>query len=200
MCSIIFQCLLHPNPPTSALRLTITWVQTLNMSLIHLHGGMSGTIHSHNYCEWHLTIYLYQVRSIGTSPIFIDAFTATSIDVKQLFGHGCLLLSHVQSQLSAQSTCTLICLGTWSKLNLIKDSNMKQVTGLQDIDHGWGCWTGGWLGWYYHRLAVLYNDTINVYTHPWVYPWVCSLWPMHWPGPVIRIWVFHWVGSNGSDL
>ena len=27
----------------------------------------------------------------------------------------------------------LICLGTWSKLNLVKDSNVKQVMGLQDI-------------------------------------------------------------------
>ena len=103
------------------------------MSLIHLHGGTSGAVHTHNYHEWHLTIYLYQVRSIGTLPFFIDAFTATSIDVERLFSHGCLLLSHVRSQLSAQSTHTLICLGTWSKLNLVKDSNVKRVTGLQDV-------------------------------------------------------------------
>ncbi|KIM54881.1 hypothetical protein SCLCIDRAFT_135882, partial [Scleroderma citrinum Foug A] len=58
---------------------------------------------------------------------------ATSIDVEQLFSRGRLLLSHVRSQLSAQSTRALICLGTWSKLNLIKDSDVKRVTGLQDI-------------------------------------------------------------------
>ncbi|KIM56126.1 hypothetical protein SCLCIDRAFT_133299 [Scleroderma citrinum Foug A] len=71
------------------------------------------------------------MRSIGTLPFFIDAFTATSIDVEQLFSRGHLLLSHVRSRLSAQSTRALICLGTWSKLNLVKDSNVKQVTGLQ---------------------------------------------------------------------
>ena len=43
-----------------------------NMLLIHLHGGTSGAVHTHNYHEWHLTIYPYQVRSIGTSPPFID--------------------------------------------------------------------------------------------------------------------------------
>ena len=66
-------------------------------SLIHLHGGTSSAVHTHNYHKWHLTIYLYQVRSIGTSPFFIDAFTTTSIDVEWLFSHGHLLLSHVQS-------------------------------------------------------------------------------------------------------
>ena len=46
-------------------------------------------------------------------PLFlwIDFITATSIDIEQLFSRGRLLLSHVCSRLSAQSTRALLCLG-----------------------------------------------------------------------------------------
>ena len=57
-----------------------------------------------------------------------------SIDVKCLFSHGRLLLSHVHLWLSAQSTRTLLCLGAWSKCNLVMDDNVKKVTELQDVE------------------------------------------------------------------
>ena len=60
--------------------------------------------------------------------------TATSIDVERLFSCGHLLLSHVCSQLSAQSTHALLCLGAWSKCNLIMDDDVKKVTKLQDVE------------------------------------------------------------------
>ncbi|KIM54667.1 hypothetical protein SCLCIDRAFT_136230, partial [Scleroderma citrinum Foug A] len=46
------------------------------------------------------------------SHMALDYLTipATSIDVEWLFSRGRLLLSHVCSQLSAQSTCALLCL------------------------------------------------------------------------------------------
>ncbi|KAF8232740.1 hypothetical protein L208DRAFT_1270698 [Tricholoma matsutake] len=47
-----------------------------------------------------------------------NASLATSVDVKHVFSHGCLILSHVHSWLSAQSTRALICLGSWSLLGL----------------------------------------------------------------------------------
>ena len=65
--------------------------------------------------------------------IFIDLFTATSIDVERLFSCGRLLLSHVRSRLSVQSTHTLLCLGMWSKLDLVKDTDVKRVTELKDV-------------------------------------------------------------------
>ena len=54
------------------------------------------------------------------------------MDVEQLFSHGWLLLSHIRSRLSVQSTCTLLCLGVWSQLNLVKNEDVKKVTKLPD--------------------------------------------------------------------
>ncbi|KIM61400.1 hypothetical protein SCLCIDRAFT_122048, partial [Scleroderma citrinum Foug A] len=45
-----------------------------------------------------------------------------------------LLLSHVCSQLSAESTRALLCLGTWSELNLVRDEDVKKVTKLEDVE------------------------------------------------------------------
>ena len=80
---------------------------------------------------------------------FVDLVTATSIDVERLFSHGCLLLSHVRSQLSAQSMCALLCLGTWSQLNLVKNGDVKTVSEMRDVkgndevelEDGWDCIT-----------------------------------------------------------
>ncbi|KIM66468.1 hypothetical protein SCLCIDRAFT_110613 [Scleroderma citrinum Foug A] len=59
---------------------------------------------------------------------------ATSIDVERLFSRGRLLLSHVRSRLSAQSTRALLCLGMWSELNLVMDDDVKTVSELQDVE------------------------------------------------------------------
>ncbi|KIK76935.1 hypothetical protein PAXRUDRAFT_40339, partial [Paxillus rubicundulus Ve08.2h10] len=57
----------------------------------------------------------------------------TSVDIEQLFSCGHLLLSHVCSQLSAQTTHTLLCLGLWSPLNLIKSQDVEKVVSLPDV-------------------------------------------------------------------
>ncbi|OAX32671.1 hypothetical protein K503DRAFT_701687, partial [Rhizopogon vinicolor AM-OR11-026] len=61
-----------------------------------------------------------------------------------LFSCGRLLLSHVRSRLSVQSTWALLCLGFWSQLNLIKPEDVNKVTMLPDVEgeeqemaHGW---------------------------------------------------------------
>ena len=56
-----------------------------------------------------------------------------SINVEWLFSHGCLLLSHVRSRLSVQSTHALLCLGMWSELNLVMDEDVRKVSELQDV-------------------------------------------------------------------
>ena len=69
--------------------------------------------------------------------------TATSIDVEHLFNCGRLLLSHVRSRLSVQSTHALLCLGIWSELNLVKNTDVNKVSELQDaeeevdLEDGW---------------------------------------------------------------
>ncbi|KIM60410.1 hypothetical protein SCLCIDRAFT_124235 [Scleroderma citrinum Foug A] len=71
---------------------------------------------------------------------------ATSVDVERLFSSGHLLLSHVHSGLSAQTTHALLCLGLWSPLNLIKTSDVEKVVALpevigedKELDDGWDC-------------------------------------------------------------
>ncbi|KAH9011278.1 hypothetical protein EDB85DRAFT_1878859, partial [Lactarius pseudohatsudake] len=58
---------------------------------------------------------------------------ATSIDVECMFSQGWLLLSHVRSRLLVQSTRALLCVGTWSELGLIKDSDIKGCLGLDEV-------------------------------------------------------------------
>jgi hypothetical protein len=59
---------------------------------------------------------------------------ATSVDVERIFSRGRLILSHVRSRLSAQSTRSLICLGSWSLLGLVKDSDVMAVSILPDVE------------------------------------------------------------------
>jgi len=54
--------------------------------------------------------------------------------VERVFSHGRLVLSHVRSCLSAQSTRAILCLGTWSLLGLVKDSDVKAAAQLSDVD------------------------------------------------------------------
>ncbi|KAG1875406.1 hypothetical protein DFJ58DRAFT_615952, partial [Suillus subalutaceus] len=58
---------------------------------------------------------------------------AMSVDVKHIFSHGHLLLSHVQSCLSAQTTCALLCVGLWGQLGLVKDCDIQSIASLPDI-------------------------------------------------------------------
>ncbi|KAG2035194.1 hypothetical protein BDR03DRAFT_868391, partial [Suillus americanus] len=60
-------------------------------------------------------------------------FPATSVDVEWLFSHGRLLLSHVHSQLSAQTMRAILRLGYWIQLGLIKIENMQTVAALADV-------------------------------------------------------------------
>jgi hypothetical protein len=50
---------------------------------------------------------------------------ATSVDVERVFSQGRLLLSHIRSRLSVQSTRALMCLGVWSILGFITDSDVR---------------------------------------------------------------------------
>jgi hypothetical protein len=66
------------------------------------------------------------------------------VDVERLFSRGRLILSHVRSRLNAQSTRALLCLGFWSRLNLVHTEDVLSVSALADVkgddvemDDGW---------------------------------------------------------------
>ncbi|TFY76146.1 hypothetical protein EWM64_g7868 [Hericium alpestre] len=70
------------------------------------------------------------------SHMALDYLTipATSVAVERVFSRGCLLLLHVRNRLSAQTTHVLLCLGNWSLLGLIKNSDVLKVTSLSDVE------------------------------------------------------------------
>jgi hypothetical protein len=59
---------------------------------------------------------------------------ATSIDVEHVFSRGRLVLSHVQSRLSAQTTRAILCLGCWSQLGLVRDGDVKVAALLLEVE------------------------------------------------------------------
>ena len=68
--------------------------------------------------------------------LIIYFLTVSSVAVEHISTKGCLLLSHVQNQLSAQSTHALLCLGYWGKLGYIKNLNLLGVASLPDAKDG----------------------------------------------------------------
>ena len=69
--------------------------------------------------------------SVSSSFHFLSA---TSVDVERIFSCGHLVLSHVHGQLSVQSTRALLCLGSWSLLGLVKNTDVLAVTVLDNIE------------------------------------------------------------------
>ena len=64
----------------------------------------------------------------------MNFFLATSVDVERVFSRARLILSHVWSRLSAQSTHALLCLRNWSLLGYIKDSDVEVVARMPDVE------------------------------------------------------------------
>ena len=44
------------------------------------------------------------------------------------------MLSHVRSRLSVQSTRALLCVGVWSLMGLVQDSDVQAAAALPDVD------------------------------------------------------------------
>lgn len=107
------------------------------MSLILLHGGMKERPCFPASIVWLWTILASQVclnsQASIHSFIYSTSFLATSVDVERAFSQGRLLLSHVRSRLSVQSTRALMCLGAWSLRGFVKDSDVQAVTILPGL-------------------------------------------------------------------
>jgi hypothetical protein len=54
--------------------------------------------------------------------------------VERTFSRARLLLPHTCSRLSAQSIRAVLCLGEWSQLGLVKDSDIKAASQTEPID------------------------------------------------------------------
>jgi hypothetical protein len=58
---------------------------------------------------------------------------ATSVDVERVFSKGRLILSHIRNRLSVGSTRALMCLGYWSRLGYVEDSDIQAAAVLPDV-------------------------------------------------------------------
>lgn len=58
---------------------------------------------------------------------------ATSVDVERVFSQGRIVLSHLRSRLSVQSTRALMCLGIWSHLGYVHNSDINAVVVLPGV-------------------------------------------------------------------
>ena len=66
------------------------------------------------------------------------------VAIERTFTQGRLVLSHVRSRLSVQSTHALLCVGVWSVLGYVKDSDAKAVAAFPEVDGKEDELTEGW--------------------------------------------------------
>jgi hypothetical protein len=65
------------------------------------------------------------------------SFLATSVDVERVFSRGRLMLTHTRSRLSAETSRAILCLGTWSSLDMVKTSSLAaSLRGIPDAAAG----------------------------------------------------------------
>jgi hypothetical protein len=60
-------------------------------------------------------------------------YIATSVEVERVFSQGRIVLSHLRGRLSVQSTRALMCLGVWSRLGYVKDSDIRAAVALPEV-------------------------------------------------------------------
>ena len=84
-------------------------------------------------------------QAIESCRIDID-HTATLIDIERVFSRGCILLPHIRNRMTGQTTRTLMCLGTWSRVGLVHKDDLKAAALLPEVngdasdfemDEGW---------------------------------------------------------------
>lgn len=107
------------------------------MCRTHCCGGANGVGPSLISQLWRATTFPFRVSPLTSLAVVQHLqfkFLATTVDVERVFSQGRLVLSHVQSRLSVQSTRALLCLGAWCRVGLVKGSEMKAALGdLDDV-------------------------------------------------------------------
>lgn len=71
---------------------------------------------------------LYHYLCLSSLLTCYSSISATSVEVERVFSKGRLLLSHLRNRLSASSTRASLCLGSWSRMGLVRDSDILGET------------------------------------------------------------------------
>lgn len=135
-CLITFLRWLRPGHQISVMNWSATSTAILSTSQMSSYGGLRGNTLTQPLPVWQWIISLSQVRYMFISPtdIHTDTFLATSVNVERVFSKGRILLSHLRSRLSVQSTRALMCLGEWSSMGFVKDSDIIAAAALPEVD------------------------------------------------------------------
>ena len=98
-------------------------------------GGLTANTSTPGFLGWLWTIYQSPVSYILCLQYISHwlLLLATSVDVERTFSQGRLLLSHVRSRLSVQSTRAVLCVGVWSLLGYINDDDVKAAAVLPEV-------------------------------------------------------------------
>lgn len=103
--------------------------------MMYFFGGTNTNTSIHDFTVWHSTTSQFLVSlNINRYIILNFLFLATSVYVERIFSQGRLILSHVRSRLSVQSTRALICLGVWSLMGYVHDNDVKAAALLPEVD------------------------------------------------------------------
>jgi hypothetical protein len=114
---------------------------TPSKSRMSANGGMKGGWCIPAFIVWPWTTLQFQVCTLNRLDsksllIFPPWKLATSVDVERIFSQGRIVLFHLCSRLSVQSTRALMCFGVWSRLGYVKDSDIKAVVILPEVPAG----------------------------------------------------------------
>jgi hypothetical protein len=100
-------------------------------------GGMNEGWHILAFTAWPWITLPSQVSVRKVHLMYLLTFflyeIATSVAVEPVFSQGRIILSHLRRRLSVQSTRSLMCVGIWSLLGYVKDSDIKAVVMLPEI-------------------------------------------------------------------
>ncbi|PIL28879.1 hypothetical protein GSI_08925 [Ganoderma sinense ZZ0214-1] len=92
----------------------------------------TGTVKVNNPLKW-WTDNAALYPNLSHMALDYLSIPATAVDVERVFSKGRLCLSHIRNRLSAQTTRALLCVGEWSRLDLVHMDDIKAAAALPDL-------------------------------------------------------------------
>ena len=112
--------------PTTRTSIGLQWVRPFHFYFIQFFSTVFQPRHKLQYFEktrWEDTWITTSREIVHTK--FDQTYAFMDVGVERVFSQGRHLLSHIHSRLSVQTTRALLCLGVWSQLGFITDSDVR---------------------------------------------------------------------------
>ena len=107
-----------------------TWLSPLNMSRMHLLGGLAKSMSFQSCQGWPEIIWVSQVSLTPRSDsAYSCGLLATSTAVERVFSRGRHLLHFTRNWLSASSLQAHLCLGSWAQHDLYRAEDILRAVG-----------------------------------------------------------------------